>query len=417
MQKKKIAMISFHTCPLASKEGKETGGMNVYVLELSKALAAQGIEVDMYTRCQDETNPHIEEIVPNLRLIHLPAGPKCMVEKKKLVQYIPEFVDSFISFTKQHGLNYDILHCHYYLSGLVGLEINKKKEHDLPIVMTFHTLALMKNLVARDELEKEEMERINAENILTQKVTRIITPTDSERSYLEYLYQANKDKITIIPPGVNTAFFKPTDKAMAKQAIGAKKEDKILLFVGRIEPLKGLDMLLYALKVLIMKNPAIKVCLWIVGGDILQKQELWSHQLKMLQQLKDVLHLSTHVRFVGQKTQEELPNYYNAAEMVIMPSHYESFGMVTLEAMACGVPVITTNVAGVSQLIDKKHTSLITSVNNPLLLASQIQYVLTDTVAHEQISHDLREKAQGLSWELIVKKVIAVYQEVKKNTQ
>lgn len=412
MQKKRIAMISFHTCPLASEEGKETGGMNVYVLELSKALAKKGYQVDMYTRCQQETNPLIEEITPNLRLIHLPAGPKQTIDKKRLAHYIPEFVDAFISFTKQHNLTYDVLHCHYYLSGLIGLAINKKTGLSSPIVMSFHTLALMKNLVARDELEKEEIERINAECTITKEVTRIIAPTDSEKSYLEYLYQADKNKITIIPPGVNTSLFKPLDKELAKTKIGAKKEDKILLFVGRIEPLKGLDMLLYALKVLIMQNPQINICLWIVGGDILQKQELWSHQLKMLQQLKELLHLSTRVRFVGQKTQHELAYYYNASEMVIMPSHYESFGMVTLEAMACGVPVITTNVAGVSQLIDKKHSSLITSVNNPLLLASQIKYLLTNNNAREQISRDVRERAQGLSWEILVKKIIDVYESI-----
>jgi len=412
MQKKRIAMISFHTCPQASKEGKETGGMNVYVLELSKALAAQGIEVDMYTRSQEEANPLVEELAPHLRLIHLPAGPKQMVPKKQLAQYIPEFVASFIAFTKEHGLNYDIFHCHYYLSGRIGLEINRQEKRDIPIVMSFHTLALMKNLVARDELEKAELERINAEILLTQKATLILAPSDSDKSYLEYLYQADTNKIVVIPPGVDTSFFKPMDKSVAKATIGAKPDDKILLFVGRIEPLKGLDMLLYALKVLVMKNPERAVCLWIVGGDILQKQELWSHQLKMLQQLKEVLHLSTRVRFLGQKTQEELPSYYNAAEMVIMPSHYESFGMVTLEAMACGVPVITTNVAGVSQLIDKQHAALITSVNNPLLLASQIKYLLTDKIAHEQISHDLRKKAEGLSWNNIVKKGIEAYESI-----
>ena len=412
MQKKRIAMISYHTCPLASKEGKETGGMNVYVLELSKALARSGVEVDMYTRSQDETNPHIEEIIPHLRLIHLPAGPKKMIEKKQLVQYIPEFVDSFLSFTKEHNLEYDILHCHYYLSGLIGLAINNRGEQKYPLVMTFHTLALMKNLVARDELEKEELERINAEILLTQHATRILAPSDSDKNYLEYLYQTDTQKIAVIPPGVDTSFFKPMNKEEAKKIIGATPTDKILLFVGRIEPLKGLDMLLYALKVLIMKNPELSVCLWIVGGDILQKQELWSHQLKMLQQLKEILHLSTHVKFVGQKTQEELPAYYNAAKMVIMPSHYESFGMVTLEAMACGVPVITTNVAGVSQLIDKEHAALITSVNNPLLLASQIKYLLTDEATHTKISHDLQNKAQELSWDSVVRKIISVYDSI-----
>ena len=410
MQVNRIAMISFHTCPLASQEGKLTGGLETYVLELSKALVAKGKEVDIYTRCQQKDNPLIVHIAPRLRLIHLPAGPKETVDKKSLPRFIPEFVDSYISFTAKNNLSYDIFHCHYYMSGLIGLAINKKTGLSIPLVMYFHTLALMKNLVARDELEKEELERIQAEMKIAQEAPRIITPTETEKSYLEYLYHTDKHKITIIPPGVKTSFFKPMDKNLAKQKIGAKKEDKILLFVGRIEPLKGLDMLMYALKVLIMQNPELSVCLWIVGGDILQPQELWSHELKMLQQLKDVLHLSTHVRFVGQKTQEELPEYYNAAEMVIMPSHYESFGIVTLEAMACGVPVITTNVAGVSQLIDKQHAALITSVNNPLLLASQIKYLLTDEAAHTRISKDLHEKAQGLSWCIIVNKIIEVYE-------
>lgn len=413
MNKKRIAMISYHTCPLASKEGKTTGGLEIYVLELSKALAAQGIEVDIFTRSQDTHDPLIEEIAPNLRLFHLPVGPKERIEKKKLTQYIPEYVDEFMRFTKSRNLKYDILHCHYYMSGLIGLEINKKSGIKLPLLMYFHTLALMKNLVAHDELEKEEIERIQAEYTLVKEVDLIITPTESEKSYLEYLYLADKNKMVIIPPGVNTNFFKPIDQCEAKKKIGTKKEDKILLFVGRIEPLKGLDMLMYALKVLIMKNPELQVCLWIVGGDISQPQELWSHQLKMLQQLKEVLHLSMRVKFVGLKTQEELPAYYNAAEMVIMPSHYESFGMVTLEAMACGTPVITTNVAGVSQLIDKQHAALITSVNNPLLLASQIKYLLTDDAAHAQISADLRVKAQALSWDTIVTKIIAVYDSVK----
>lgn len=402
-------MISYHSCPLSSKEGKTTGGLEIYVLELSKALAKQGVVVDIYTRSQDEKDPLIEEIAPNLRLFHLPAGPKERIEKKRLVAYIPEFVDTFLHFLNERGLEYDILHCHYYMSGLIGLGINKKSNKSYPLVIYFHTLALMKNLVARDELEKEEVDRIQAECTIAQQASHIITPTESEMSYLEYLYQADKSKMTIIPPGVDISFFTPKDKEEAKKNIGALQSDKILLFVGRIEPLKGLDMLMYALKVLIMKNPELRVDLWIVGGDISQPKELWSKQLTMLQQLKELLHLSTRVKFVGLKKQEELPDYYNAAEMVIMPSHYESFGMVALEAMACGVPTITTNVAGVSQLIDKKHTSLITSVNNPLLLASQITYLLTNAHAHAQMSSELRERASALSWSIVVNKVLAVY--------
>jgi len=406
-------MISFHTCPLASEEGKETGGMNVYVLELSKALVKQEYVVDMYTRCQNKTNPRIVEISSNLRLIHLKAGPEKPVQKKKLMAHLSEFIKNYQSFVKEYHIKYDLLHCHYYLSGLIGLEIKKRTSGPLPIVMSFHTLALMKNLVARDELEREELTRINAEKLLTRNVEKIIASSISDMNYLKYLYETPNKKIVVVPPGVNTDLFKPLDKNQAKNFIGANINHKIILFVGRIEPLKGLDMLLYAMKVLSVKNPRLSICLWIVGGDISQKPALWSKQLQTLKQLQKLLHLSTVVKFVGQRPQHELPKYYNASEMIIMPSHYESFGIVAIEAMACGIPVITTNVAGISSLIDKKHQSLITSVNNPLLLASQIEYLLTNDQAHKQISHDVLEKAQELKWENIVKKIGVIYQSVE----
>ncbi len=406
---KRIAMISYHTCPLASEEGKETGGMNVSVLELSKELARLGYTVDMYTRCQHPSNPEQVVIYPNLRLIHLKDGAEKPVLKKELINYIPEYIKSYLSFTKKYKLSYDILHCHYYLSGLIGLKINENSSNQLPIIMSFYTLALMKNLVARDELEKEEIRRINAEILLTEKSKKIIAPSDSEMQYLQYLYNTPKEKIIVIPPGVDVNHFKPLDKNEAKKKIGLEKEAKLILFVGRIEPLKGLDMLLYAIKVLVMKKPDLNICLWVVGGDVSQKPHLWSKQLKTLEQLRKALHISMVVHFVGQRSQKELPYYYNASEVVIMPSHYESFGLVALEAMACGIPVITTNVAGVSNLIDEKHRSLITTVNNPLLLASQIEFLLTNNIAHKEISKDIFRKAQDLSWSNIAKKTIEVY--------
>jgi D-inositol-3-phosphate glycosyltransferase len=256
------------------------------------------------------------------------------------------------------------------------------------------------------------MERIKAEDFLIKKVDKIIAPSDSDMNYLQYLYKTPSNKIVIIPPGVNVHLFKPINRNRAKKVIGANIKDKIILFVGRIEPLKGLDMLLYAMRILEMKNPYLNTDLWIVGGDISQPMRLWSNRLKGFEQLKKILQISMLVKFVGQQPQKQLPFYYNASQVVIMPSHYESFGMVALEAMACGVPVITTDVAGVSSLIDKKHTSLITSVNNPLLLASQIEYLLTKEKSHAQLNKDILKNARNLRWENVGKRVIDVYQEV-----
>ena len=180
------------------------------------------------------------------------------------------------------------------------------------------------------------------------------------------MYGVPLKTIEVIPPGVNTDLFRPMDMESAKKHIGLSMQDKMILFVGRIEPLKGIDMLMYAMKIVTERNPDTKVCLCIVGGDISQPQDAWSDTLRNLNAVRHTLNMSTTVTFVGQKSQEMLPYYYNASEMVVMPSHYESFGMSALEAMSCGVPVITTNVAGVSSLIDETHSSLITSVNNPL---------------------------------------------------
>lgn len=413
MPVRRVAMISFHTCPLASQEGKEMGGMNVYVLELSKELSRQGIAVDVFTRSQDDNIAHLVQVDPNFRVIHVPAGPESPVPKKQLIQHLPEFVENSLKFIAEQGIEYDVMHCHYYLSGLAGLEMVKRLSNGngpLPILMSFHTLALMKNLVARDELEREEKERIDAEFQLVQEVQKIIAPSESDQQYLQFLYQAGVERVEVVPPGVDIAHFKPIDKRLAKAELGIDPNERIILFCGRIEPLKGIDMLLYALKIMIEKNPNLNVCLWIIGGDISQQPSQWSRELQKLEKLRHLLKLTPVVHFAGQQTQEVLPYYYNSAEMVVMPSHYESFGMAAAEAMACGVPIITTNVTGISSLIDAKHALLLTSVNNPLLLASQMEALLTDQEQHDLISRDVYETVQDLNWQTITQQIIDLYQ-------
>lgn len=413
MTNRKIAMFSFHTCPLASFEGKQTGGMNVYVLELSRELAKRGFRVDIFTRSQDKLQPEIVEFEKNLRVIHLKAGPQRTVPKKSLIQYVPDFVDNFNKFITEKNLEYDIFHCHYYLSGLAARLIKKTNHQSVPFVITFHTLALMKNLVARSELEREEKERTEAEKLLIKVADKIIAPSESDGEYLQYLYEAPLGKISVISPGVSGTLFKPVDRNKAKQHIGADLNHKIVLFVGRIEPLKGIDVLMYAIKILLRKNPDLKdVCLWIVGGDVSGKTRTWSEEMKKLENLRRTLNLSTSVKFIGQVLQKELLYYYNASELVVIPSHYESFGIAALEAMSCGVPVIITNVAGITDLLDKKHQALITSSNNPLLLSSQIEHLLTNSKEHERLSREVLSKVQDLNWGNISEEIIKVYNEL-----
>jgi D-inositol-3-phosphate glycosyltransferase len=405
----RVAMLSYHTCPLALQEGKETGGMNVYVLELSKELARQGIYVDAFTRSQDETQPHVVQVTKNFRVIHLPAGPESPVPKKDLSQYVPEFVESYLTFVEKEKLEYDVFHAHYYLSGMAAQQINAKTTKQTPIVMSFHTLALMKNLVARNEQEREGQSRVEAELELVKQATHIIAPSQSDKKYLKYFYQAQESKIKVIPPGVDVKRFKPLNQTHAKAKIGISDTDKIILFCGRIEPLKGIDMLLYAVKILLEKNPELDICLWIVGGDVSQEKDQWSKELQRLEQLRHQLQLTAVVHFAGQQSQDSLPYYYNAAEVVVLPSHYESFGMAAAEAMACGVPVITTNVAGISGLLDGHHRNLLASVNNPLLLAAKIEKLLTDPQRRSWLSRELHTLAQTLNWSSVAGQVLEVY--------
>jgi D-inositol-3-phosphate glycosyltransferase len=409
MTQKHILMISYHTCPLASEEGKESGGMNIYVLELSKQLARIGYQVDVITRSQDAKVAQIVKVSKNFRVIHLKAGPEKPINKKKLMNYIPEFIQSFQSLLKKEHTSYDLIHAHYFLSGLIGLKLNESFSQKIPLIITFHTLALMKNLVARSAAEQENQTRVDAEFNLVKLTDAIITPSSSDKQYLMYLYGAPEKKIFEIPPGVNTTIFKPFNKSLAKQHIGVSDKTKIILFVGRIEPLKGIDVLLYAIKILISQRISDPISLMIIGGDISQHIKKWSPLLKQLEQLSRTLQITANVNFVGQRNQHELAYFYNAAEVVVMPSHYESFGMAAAEAMACGIPVITTNASGISNLIDDRRSALITSVNNPLLLASQIKKLLSDEKLYQEIQKNNLENVNDLSWENTVKQIETVY--------
>ena len=397
MNTKRFAVISYHTCPLSDETDAEIGGMNIYVLELSKALAKKGYYLDIFTRSQDEKSPQIVQVSERLRVIHVPAGPQEPLSKKSIEMFIPEFLEFFYTFVEKENISYKIVSCHYYLSGIIGVDI--KKKFGIPLVMTFHTLGLMKNLVARSDEERESNERIETELQLVKESNQIIATSQTDAQYVQYLYEGDPEKIAVLNPGVNLELFTPTDKIAAKKSIAASIDKKMILFVGRIEPLKGIDVLLYAMKMLRVAHPDLKVCVWIVGGDTSHEEEEWPKELKKLSELREILNIKTSVKFVGRKEQDELPVYYNAADLMVMPSHYESFGITAVEAMACGVPVITTDVTGVSRLIDKEHSNLITSANNPIGLAKRISALLCNKEEYIKVSQSVAQSVRDLSWD------------------
>jgi D-inositol-3-phosphate glycosyltransferase len=283
-----------------------------------------------------------------------------------------------------------------------------------PIVHMFHTLGEMKNRIARSDEEREGDYRINGEKQVLRRADRVIVATVAELTQLRFLYKANGNMV-VIPPGVDVSHFYPIPADEAKMYIGLKPEDRMVLFVGRIEPLKGVDTLIQAMSCLQLKETKRPVHLAIIGGDPAASPEEMSAEMARLQKLCDDLAVDQTVVFLGKRDQDKLPYYYSAAEVVVMPSHYESFGMVALEAMACGTPVIASEVGGLAYLVRDGETGFTIPDQEPEELCDKISWMLSDRELHETMSARAVEYAQDYAWEKIAKQIVEVYKGLVKN--
>jgi D-inositol-3-phosphate glycosyltransferase len=409
---RRIAMLSVHTCPLALLGGKKTGGMNVYVRDFSRELGCFGIQVDVFTRSQDDCQPMVKHDLGNGgRVIHIPAGPEKPIPVAEVGHYLDEFAEGVIEFAKAENIQYDLIHSHYWLSGLVAEKL-RQAWGDTPIVHMFHTLGHMKNLIAQDASERAPQDRLDGEARVMEIADRIIAATPAEEQQLLDLYNADANKIAVIPPGVDLARFHAIPKLEAKKTVGIPCGNKNIIFAGRIEPLKGIDTLLQAMSILQKEYPeAVKeTCVAIIGGD--PWADTLDAEMARLQELRTQLGIHDLVTFLGAKDQDILPNYYAAAEMVVMPSHYESFGMVALEAMAMGTPVIASEVGGLAYLVQPGVTGFHVPSRHPEALAAAMLELLTDDEVRQQLGKQAREYAQQYDWGNIVSRMLKVYREL-----
>ncbi|MDW8326750.1 MAG: glycosyltransferase [Anaerolineales bacterium] len=409
----RIAMLSYHTCPLATLGGKDTGGMNVYVRDLTRELGRRGLRVDVFTRSQDEHQPHVkEELGYGNRVIHIPAGPEVPLPREILYQHVPEFVGGVREFARANDLHYDVIHAHYWLSGVAARSL--RETWHIPFVLMFHTLGHMKNRVAQSEAEREGALRVQVETELMAQADRLIAATPAEIAQMQWLYGADVSRAVIIPPGVDLNLFYPRPANVAKQRIGVDPDRILLLFVGRIEPLKGLETLLRALAVL--KERGVCQCnqlaLSIIGGDPEEDAAQRNAEMERIKALRSRLGLEGMVTFLGKQDQDTLPDYYSAADAVVMPSHYESFGMVALEAMACGTPVIASEVGGLAFLVKDGETGFHVPDRDPEALADRICDIITDPLLRAKLGGQAAEYARSYCWPLIADKIIAVYREL-----
>jgi D-inositol-3-phosphate glycosyltransferase len=410
----RIAMLSYHTCPLATLGGKDTGGMNVYVRDLTRELGRQGIHVDVFTRSQDEHVPHIvHELGYGNRVVHIPAGPEEPRSKGDIANYIPEFAEGVIKFAEEKGIKYDVIHSHYWMSGLAAEKLSNAWG-GVPIVHMYHTLGEMKNRVARSEDERADESRLNGERQVLRRANRVIVATLAELTQLRFLYKANASKLTVIPPGVDTGHFYPIAADEAKQFIGLRPENRMILFVGRIEPLKGVDTLIKAMSCLDMSltNREQPVHLAIIGGEPDVNPDNMSDEMIRLQKICDDLCMGNMVLFLGKRAQDTLPYYYSAAEVLVMPSLYESFGMVALEAMACGTPVIASEVGGLGYLVQDGITGYTIPDSDPGKLCEKLSNLLGDNELRTTMGKRAADYATEYAWEKITSAIVKVYEEV-----
>jgi D-inositol-3-phosphate glycosyltransferase len=296
------------------------------------------------------------------------------------------------------------------MSGVAALEL--KHLWELPVIQMFHTLGLMRQRVARPDEEVDGDYRLAGEKRLLQEADCVIAATPAEKAQIQWLYQADVEKIGIIPPGVDLSRFYPIPEDEAKEVIGIPPCDQVLLYVGRIEPLKGIDTLIEAIAYMHRSEPDLPFCLAVIGGDPHSLPDDQTAEMKRLKELCNLNGLDDQVAFLGKRDQDLLPYYYSAAEAVVVPSHYESFGMVALEAMACGTPVVASQVGGLAYLVQDGVTGYTVPSNDVPALATRLSDLIRDKALRDRLGDQAAQSAKQFSWEIIARQIRDLYQEL-----
>jgi len=410
---RRIALLSVHTSPLAALGGSKTGGMNVYVRELTRELARRGFAVDVFTRNYAADLPLVDRTLGlTARVIHIVAGPVAPLEPDAVAPYLPEFERNLRAFVAQDGTQsqYDFIFSHYWLSGVVAHGL--REAWGIPIAQMFHTLGRMKDRIAKQPERRTERDLMEAD--VMSWADCIVAATRAEVAQILWLYNARRSRIEVVPPGVDLARFHPRPAGEARAALGLAPGQKMLLFVGRIEPLKAVDTIFEALALLKHEVPDLVHCLRlnIIGGDP-DDPARENDEMERLKALRIALGLAEQVAFLGAKDQDALVDYYTAAEALIMPSDYESFGMVALEAMASGTPVIASEVGGLAFLVQDGVNGFHVPVRDARALANAMRRILAEPQTRARLAADAAGAAQAYSWVNVADRLLAVFERVR----
>lgn len=398
----RLAVLSYHTSPLAQPGTGDGGGMNVYVRELASAWARQGHEVDVFTRRDDSSLATTQLVEPGFVVHHVSAGPPRALARHELADYVGVFTDHVGAYFERHGRP-DALHANYWLSGLAGHRL--KHEMGIPLIMTFHTLERVK----ADHFEGESEDRAHQEAAIFACADAVLASCDVEAAQFVQYYNADPDRVHVVPLGVEHAFFSPGDQRAARQALGRDEDDTMLLFVGRLQALKGVELALETL--ITLRQRGREASLAIVGGP---SGPAGHDTLVALHQRVRAAGVIDHVSFVAPQSHQMLSTWMRAADVTLVPSRSESFGLVALESSACGTPVVASAVGGLLTLVVPGANGQLIAQRDPEVWADAVDDVV-DANADSSLSNAAVILAQRYTWrsaaqslESLVERLIAV---------
>ena len=397
---RRVAVLSYHTSPLATLGGREAGGMNVYVRELARELGARGVAVDVFTRRVSNASPDVQPIGPNVRVVQITAGPVEELAKGELPEHVDAFARGVEAFRAGEGVAYDVVHSHYWLSGVAAADLASRWR--VPHVAMFHTLGEVKNRARHTEHEPDR--RIASEREIASSADRIVVASQHEKHLLTSLYGADPSRIAVVPCGVDLDMFTPMDREVARARLELSDSERVILFVGRIEPLKGIDILISAAAQLHEHENFIVL---IVGGD-----EHATERIDELRGLARRLDVDHHISFVGAVRHEDLPLYYNAADVCVVPSYYESFGLVAVESMACGTPVVASRVGGLTSTVSDGETGYLIPWRCPEPFAERLELLLDNDELRASFGRAGREAVERFRWSNVADAVYELYEEL-----
>ncbi len=395
-----IALISDHGDPAAEIGKEEAGGQNVYVRQVGEALAKLGWQVDMFTRKSRATDPVIVQHSPYCRTIRLVAGPEEFIPRDRLFPYLPEFVDAFQKFQTQEGINYPLVHTHYWMSAWIGLELRKLS--NIQVIHNYHSLGAVKyQAVDRPTIAQT---RMDVERQILEEANCIVATSPQEQEQLRSLV-SKKGYVEVIPCGTDISNFRVLSKPEARVKLGFNLEDQVILYVGRFDPRKGIETLVRAFAQLkhqaagqvTDQAPEKPLHLVIVGGS--EPGQSDSLERSRIEKIVDELGITDRTIFAGRIGHDALPAYYTAADVCVIPSHYEPFGLVAIEAMACGTPVVASDVGGLKFTVVPEETGLLVPPQNEAAFAEAIDRILTDAVWACKLRRQAASRVQeNFSW-------------------